>query len=76
MAIDLIPQVIQSALVHRLPPNIDYGMAFIGCGGVVDYGHIPSYLASGFRLLGGYDQDYEGAEKTVRVHLPVHSQRF
>jgi hypothetical protein len=68
MAIDSIPEVIQCAFVHRLPPKIDYGIAFIGCGGIVNYGHIPSYQASGFRLLGGYDQDYEAAEKTVRVH--------
>jgi predicted dehydrogenase len=68
MTIDFLPPVIQSAFVHRLPPKIDYGIAFIGCGGIVNYGHIPSYRASGFNLLGGYDQYLEAAQKTVEEH--------
>ncbi len=55
MAIDSIPVVIQSAFMHKLPPKIDYGIAFVGCGGIVNYGHIPSYQANGFNLIGGYD---------------------
>jgi len=68
MAIDSIPQVIQSALEHKLPPKIDYGIAFIGCGGIVNYGHIPAYKANGFNLIGGYDRNHEAAEKTVQIH--------
>ena len=68
MAIDLIPVVIQSAFMHKLPPKIDYGIAFVGCGGIVNYGHIPSYQANGFNLIGGYDINQGAAEKTVQDH--------
>jgi predicted dehydrogenase len=68
MAIDSVPQVVQSALERKLPPKIDYGIAFIGCGGIVNYGHIPAYRASGFNMIGGYDVNYEAAEKTVQTH--------
>lgn len=68
MTIDSIPQVVQSALDRRLPPKIDYGIAFIGCGGIVNYGHIPSYKANGFNLIGGYDLNHDAAKKTVQMH--------
>jgi predicted dehydrogenase len=68
MAIDLMPAIVQSALERKLPPKIDYGIAFIGCGGIVNYGHIPAYKASGFHMIGGFDINPEAAEKTVREH--------
>src|SRR5436190_8977058 len=68
MLIDELPLVIQSAFKRRLPPKTDYGIAFIGCGGIINYGHIPAYQASGFNLLGGYDRNPEAAEKTVETH--------
>jgi predicted dehydrogenase len=68
MIVDSIPDVIRSALEHQLPPKIDYGIAFIGCGGIVNYGHIPSYQAHGFNMIGGYDIDPEAAKKTVQEH--------
>ncbi len=68
MAIDSIPQFVHSAFERKLPPKIDYGIAFIGCGGIVNYGHIPAYKASGFNLIGGYDLNHEAAENTVRAH--------
>jgi|SRR5215213_2641918 len=68
MTIDAIPPVLQSAFERRFPPKIDYGIAFIGCGGIVNYGHIPAYRASGFHLIGGYDLNMEVAEKTVKTH--------
>ena len=68
MAIDSIPPFIQSALEHKLPPKLDYGIAFIGCGGIVNYGHIPSYKANGFNLIGGYDINHEAAEKTAQTY--------
>ncbi|MGZ9165339.1 MAG: Gfo/Idh/MocA family protein [Anaerolineales bacterium] len=73
MGIDVLPSIIASALEHRLPPKIDYGIAFIGCGGIVNYGHIPAYKAHGFQIIGGYDQNHEAAQKTVQEHsLPRH----
>lgn len=68
MAIDSIPQVVQSAFERKLPSKIDYGIAFIGCGGIVNYGHIPAYKASRFNMIGGYDLNHEAAEKTVKTH--------
>jgi predicted dehydrogenase len=65
---DLLPPILRSALEHKLPPKIDYGIAFIGCGGIVNYGHIPAYKAHGFHMIGGYDLNYEAAENTVRQH--------
>jgi predicted dehydrogenase len=63
-----LPPIIQSALEHKFPPKTDYGIAFIGCGGIINYGHIPAYQASGFNMLGGYDRNTEAAEKTVATH--------
>src|ERR1044072_4833296 len=68
MMIDAIPQVVRSALEHKFPPKIDYGIAFVGCGGIVNYGHIPAYKASGFNLVGGYDLNPDAAEKTIQTH--------
>jgi predicted dehydrogenase len=68
MLIDSTPAIVQSALEHKFPPKIDYGIAFVGCGGIVNYGHIPAYQASGFNLVGGYDRNHEAAEKTVQTH--------
>jgi len=65
---DILPPFIQTALERALPPKTDYGIAFVGCGGIVNYGHIPAYKASGFKLLGGYDRNRETAEKTVQTH--------
>ncbi len=63
-----IPEVVQAALQRKLPPKTDYGIAFVGCGGIVNYGHIPAYKASGFHMIGGFDQNREAAEKTVSDH--------
>ena len=68
MTTDVLPPFVQSALARELPPKIDDGIAFIGCGGIVNYGHIPAYKASGFRMIGGYDRNREAAEKTVQMH--------
>ena len=68
MVIDSIPHIIEAALERKLPPKIDYGIAFVGCGGIVNYGHIPSYKANGFNLIGGYDINQEAAEITVQTH--------
>src|SRR4030095_5105237 len=68
MTTDLTPPFVQSALENKLPPKTDYGIAFVGCGGIVNYGHIPAYKASGFHMIGGYDINPEAAEKTVNDH--------
>lgn len=68
MTMNSIPKFVQSALERKLPPKTDYGIAFVGCGGIVNYGHIPSYRANGFNLIGGYDRNPEAAERTVHMH--------
>jgi predicted dehydrogenase len=68
MIVDPIPPLLESALEHKLPPKTDYGIAFVGCGGIVNYGHIPAYKAHGFNMIGGYDINPEAAIRTVREH--------
>jgi len=68
MVVDSAPAIVQLALEHKFPPKTDYGIAFIGCGGIVNYGHIPAYKASGFHLIGCYDLNPEAAEITVHTH--------
>src|SRR5215475_6116839 len=65
---DSLPPIVQSALEHKLPPKTDYGIAFVGCGGIVNYGHIPSYKVHDFNLIGGYDINSEASQKTVQEH--------
>jgi predicted dehydrogenase len=65
---DSIPEIVRSVLERKLPPRTDYGIAFVGCGGIVNYGHIPAYKASGFHMVGGYDQNRVAAEKTIKDH--------
>lgn len=65
---DALPLILRSALEPRLPPKTDYGIAFIGCGGIVNYGHIPSYKTHGFKMIGGYDINPEASKKTVQDH--------
>jgi predicted dehydrogenase len=51
-----------------LPPKSDYGIGIIGCGGIVNYAHLPAYRANGLRVRACYDQNREAAEKTAREH--------
>jgi predicted dehydrogenase len=65
---DTLPPILESALEHKLPPRTDFGIAFIGCGGIVNYGHIPAYKAHGFQMIGGYDINLEAAKNTVQAY--------
>ena len=51
-----------------LPPKRDYGIGIIGCGGIVNYAHLPAYKAHGLNIRTCYDQDRSRAEKTARDH--------
>ena len=51
-----------------LPPKTDYGIGIIGCGGIVNYGHLPAYATAGFRVLACYDRERDAAERTAREH--------
>ena len=52
----------------KLGKKTDYGIAFIGTGGIVQYAHIPAYKKAGFNLVGCYDLNYETAKKVAAEH--------
>jgi predicted dehydrogenase len=51
-----------------LPERTDYGIGVIGCGGIVNYAHLPAYRQAGFRVVACYDQDPEAAQRTAEQH--------
>lgn len=51
-----------------LPPRIDYGIGVIGCGGIVNYAHLPAYRQAGFRVVACHDQDALTAQRTAEDH--------
>ncbi len=55
-----------------LPPKTEYGIGIIGCGGIVNYAHLPAYKAAGFHVLACYDRDSEAAARTAREHAIPH----
>src|SRR5262245_16537619 len=52
----------------QLPPKSDYGIGIVGCGGIVNYAHLPAYAAHGLRVLACYDVSIEAARKTAADH--------
>lgn len=51
-----------------LPPQSDYGIGLIGCGGIVNYAHLPAYRAAGLNVVACFDQNQETAATTAREH--------
>ena len=51
-----------------LPAKTDYGIGIIGCGGIVNYAHLPAYRAAGLRVLACYDRNPDAARQTAREH--------
>ncbi|MFM7677780.1 MAG: Gfo/Idh/MocA family protein [Roseiflexaceae bacterium] len=51
-----------------LPPIHDYGIAVIGCGGIVNYAHLPAYNAHGLHIVGCYDINTAAAQATASRH--------
>ena len=52
----------------QLPAKADYGIGIVGCGGIVNYAHLPAYAAHGLRVLACYDVNAETARKTAADH--------
>jgi len=50
----------------KLPPKHDYGIASIGCGGIVTTCHLPMYRRHGLNVVGCFDARRESAEKLAR----------
>lgn len=53
--------------VH-LGKKTDYGIGFVGTGGIVQYAHIPAYRKVGFRLAACYDIKPEAARAVAAQH--------
>jgi len=49
----------------KLPEKMDFGVGSVGCGGIVQYAHMPAYKKAGFKLVGVYDIDRDNAEKVA-----------
>ncbi|MBC8076677.1 MAG: Gfo/Idh/MocA family oxidoreductase, partial [Chloroflexales bacterium] len=52
----------------RIPPRADFGIGIVGCGGIVNYAHLPAYKAHGLRVLACYDASADAARKTAADH--------
>jgi predicted dehydrogenase len=52
----------------RLPVRRDRGIGIVGCGGIVNYAHLPAYKVSGFRVVACHDLDLAAAERTAAAH--------
>ena len=51
-----------------LPPKHDAGIAIVGCGGIVNYAHLPAYRAHRLNVVACFDADRAAAEKTAAEH--------
>jgi hypothetical protein len=53
----LIPA--ESAICNptQIAPKVDYGIAFIGCGGIMNDGYIPALKAHGFISTGSCEKN-------------------
>ena len=48
-----------------LPDRHDHGIAIVGCGGIVNDGHLPAYTSHGLNVVGCYDINPEAAQSTA-----------
>ena len=51
-----------------LPERTDFRIAVIGCGGIVNYAHLPAYRQAGFHVVACYDQNPDSAARTATDH--------
>lgn len=56
----------------RLPTRTDYGIGIVGCGGIVNYAHLPAYHAHNLNVVACYDANPETARKTAQTHHIPH----
>ncbi|MCP5096686.1 MAG: Gfo/Idh/MocA family oxidoreductase [Chloroflexi bacterium] len=45
----------------KLGDKTDYGIGAVGCGGIVQYAHMPAYEKAGFKVVAAYDLNRETA---------------
>ncbi len=48
-----------------LPDRYDHGIAVVGCGGIVNDGHLPAYTSHGLNVVGCFDINLEAAQRTA-----------
>src|SRR3954469_21376819 len=48
----------------------DLGIGIVGCGGIVQYGHLPAYRQAGLRVVAVTDVDTEKA-RAVAQHCDI-----
>lgn len=54
------------------PMRTDRGIGLIGCGGIVNYAHLPSYKQHGLAIAGCFDLNPDAARSTARAFdIPV-----
>ena len=51
-----------------LPPKHDYGIGIVGCGGIVNYAHLPAYRQHGLNVVACYDKNQDAAASTAQTH--------
>jgi predicted dehydrogenase len=49
----------------KLGHKTDYGIGSVGCGGIVQYAHMPAYRKAGFNTVAVYDINRDTAEKVA-----------
>jgi predicted dehydrogenase len=55
-----------------LPARLDYPIALVGAGGIVNDAHLPAYRKAGFTVVGIYDLDPARAARTAaRFDVPT-----
>jgi predicted dehydrogenase len=52
----------------HLGGKTDYGIGFIGTGGIVQYAHIPAYRKAGFNIVACYDKNPAAAYQVASEH--------
>ena len=52
----------------RLPPRTDYGIGVVGCGGIVNYGHLPAYTQHNLNVVACTDANPDAAHRTASQH--------
>jgi predicted dehydrogenase len=50
----------------------DYGIGFVGTGGIVQYAHIPAYRAAGLNIVACCDANPDTARKVAHEHAIPH----
>ena len=50
------------------PVTSELGIAIVGCGGIVNYAHLPAYRQHHLRIVGCYDQNLKAASDTADTH--------